>query len=120
MSEETKTEEKKEETRRGDRGEVGTATAGLTIRQKWHAAAFRRESANDKHNPNRTIYVRLEGTPSLKQFARQLVKEGDSTAKEWFANKLGAKNQKRTDANIKAAKDAAQATKAAKKSKGKK
>lgn len=81
---------------RGDRGEVGTPTAGLTIRQRWHAEAH---------------------GGSLKQFARKLLKEGDSVAKEWFANKRGAKNQKRTDANIKASMEARQATRAAKQKK---
>lgn len=117
MSEENKVEEtkenKKEETR-GYRGEVGKATAGLTIHQKWHEAHFQRVNAGLKSNPNKRVYVRLEGAPSLKQFARQLLKDGDPVAKEWFANKLGAKNQKRSDANIKAARETGQATKAAK------
>lgn len=101
MSDENKTAEKATTEKvttdsRGDRGEVGTPTAGLTIRQRWHAEAH---------------------GGSLKQFARKLLKEGDATAKEWFANKRGAKNQKRTDANIKAATEARQATRAAKQKK---
>lgn len=118
MSEENKVEEtkenKKEEVARGSRGEIGTATAGLTIRQKWHEAHFQRVNAGLKSNPNKRVFVRVEGTPSLKQFARQLLKDGDPVAKQWFANKLGAKNQKRSDANIKAARETGQATKAAK------
>ncbi len=96
MSEETKVEEKKKEESRGDRGEVGVATAGLTMRQRWAQSGK---------------------SVSLKQFARAQAKAGDAVAKEWFANKLGAKNQKRSDANIKAKTEAAQATKAAKRKK---
>lgn len=64
---------------RGSRGELGVASAGLTMRQLWHAA---------------------NSGLSLKKFARQLVKEGNQTAKEWFANKRGAKNAKRSDKAI--------------------
>jgi hypothetical protein len=74
---------------RGERGEVGTATAGLTIKQKWKAS---------------TSHV------SLKVFARTLAKSGDQAAKDWFAHKKGSLNQARTDANIKAAREAAVAT----------
>lgn len=63
---------------RGSRGELGVPSAGLTIRQLWHAA---------------------NSGLSLKRFARQLVKEGNQTAKEWFANKKGAKNEKRSEKN---------------------
>jgi hypothetical protein len=38
---------------------------------------------------------------SLKQFARELLKKGDELAKRWFANKKGACNQKRSEANVK-------------------
>jgi hypothetical protein len=79
-----------------DRGVVGTASAGLTIRQLWHAS-------------NTGL--------SLKQFARQLLKGKDEakalTAREWFANKRGSKNAKRSDANIKAAFEAAAKSKIA-------
>jgi len=99
MSDENKTAETVEKVTtdsRGDRGVVGTATAGLTIRQRWHAEAH---------------------GGSLKQFARKLLKEGDPVAKEWFSNKLGGKNQKRSDGNIKAASEARMATRAAKQKK---
>lgn len=92
MINENTSEEKVSSVSRGDRGELGTATAGLTIRQRWHAEA---------------------GGGSLKQFARKLLKEGDAVAQEWFANKRGAKNQKRSDTNIKAAKETSMASKAA-------
>lgn len=108
---------KKEEKTRGDRGELGTATAGLTIHQRWHEAHFTRENAGVKWNPNKRIWVRNPGAPSLKAFAKSLAKEGDPIAKEWFANKRGAKNQKRSDANVKAAKEASFATHAAKRKK---
>lgn len=117
MSEENKTEkaeEKKDEPVRGDRGELGTATPRLTMLQKWREATHRRENPHDKNNENKRIYVRIEGTPSLKQFARALLKEGDPVAKRWFANKWGAANQKRSEANAKAAREAGAATKAKK------
>lgn len=89
-----------EESARGDRGEVGVATAGLKIRQLWHDAHFTRKDIGDKHNPRKRIYVpNPGGAPSLKKFARELLKAGDAIAKEWFANKRGAKNQKRTEKN---------------------
>jgi len=107
--------EKKEERTPGARGEVGTATPALTIRQKWHEAHFKRVSADDKHNPTKRLWVPNGGAPSLKKFARELLKTGDPVAKEWFANKKGDKNLKRSDANIKAQREAAMASKAARK-----
>jgi hypothetical protein len=101
-----------EEVPRGDRGEVGQATASLTIKQRYYEAFYKRVNAEDKNNPGRMIWVKLEGAPSLKQFARKLLASGDPNAKEWFANKRGAKNEKRSDANIAAARAAAAATKA--------
>lgn len=92
MSNDNMTEEKVSTVSRGDRGELGTATAGLKMRQRWRDEA---------------------GGGSLKQFARRLLKEGDSIAKEWFANKGCALNQKRSDTNIKAAKETSMANKAA-------
>lgn len=108
---------KKEEKVRGDRGDIGQPTAGLTIRQKWHEAHFSRVSAEDKRAPNKRIFVRNPGAPSLKAFARALAKDGDQVAKDWLAHKRGSLNQKRSDANVKAAKEAAFATHAAKRKK---
>lgn len=78
------------QTNRGERGELGVATASLTIKQRWLASKT--------------------GT-SLKAYARNLAKSGDANAKEWLGNKAGAKNQKRSSANATAAKAAAAATK---------
>lgn len=120
-----KTENKQEETKEvpaGDRGEVGQATAGLAIRQKWHEAHFSRKDVGDKHNPRKRIWVPNPGPKvSLKRFARELLKAGDPVAKEWFANKTGAKNQKRTEKNVSRISLEKQASKAArrKKSQGK-
>jgi hypothetical protein len=74
--------------RRGDSGVLGTATAGLTIRQLWHTA---------------------NSGLSFKDETKALV------AREWFANKLGSKNAKRSDANQKAAIEASAASKGKKK-----
>lgn len=92
-------EQKKEEKTSGSRGEVGQASAGLTIKQRWHEA--------------KSQLGALSLGNSLKTFARRLAKEGDPVAKEWLANKRGARNEKRTDANIKAALEARQSSKAA-------
>lgn len=103
--------EKVEERPRGDRGVVGEATAGLTIKQMYHEAHFKRVDAEDKNNPSRRVWVKNEGAPSLKQFSRKLLVSGDPVAKDWFAHKRGSMNAKRSDANIKAAHEAAFATK---------
>jgi hypothetical protein len=79
---------------RGERGEVGVATAACTIK--------------------RLHFVEQGGKGSLKQFARKLSRDKENpnsaVAKEWLANKKGAKNQKRTDANIALARTCANAT----------
>lgn len=81
---------------RGSRGELGVASAGLTIRQLWWAA---------------------ESGLSLKRFAKQLAKEGNQVAKDWFANKRGAKNAQRTDKSVQRISAERTATKAAKRKK---
>jgi len=110
-----------EQSARGDRGELGTATAKLTITQLWHAAHFSRKDANDKGNFRKRIWVANHGAPSLKKFARELLKAGDPVAKAWFANKRGAANAKRLEKNASRITLEKQASKAArrKKSQGK-
>lgn len=113
----SKKEEPKEASR-GDRGEVGEATAGLKIRQMWHEAHFSRKDVGDKHNPRKRVWVHNPGPRvSLKRFARELLKAGDPVAKAWFANKLGAKNEKRSEKNQARVNLEKQATKAAKRKK---
>jgi hypothetical protein len=110
-----------EQSARGDRGELGVATAKLTITQLWHAAHFTRKDANDKGNFRKRIWVANHGAPSLKKFARELLKAGDAVAKAWFANKRGASNAKRLEKNASRITLEKQASKAArrKKSQGK-
>lgn len=84
-----------------DRGEIGTGTPGRTMKRRHYAE------------------TKGKGI-SLKAFAKKLAKDGDETAKQWFLNKKGAANMKRSDANIKAAFEAAAATKLAKKPKANK
>jgi hypothetical protein len=120
----TKTEKaaEAEQAARGERGELGTATDKLTITQLWHAAHFTRKDANDKGNFRKRIWVANPGPKvSLKRFARELAKSGNAVAKEWFANKAGAKNAKRLDKNATRISLEKQASKAArrKKSQGK-
>lgn len=90
---------KESEVTRGARGELGVASAGLTMRQRWHSA---------------------KPGISLKRFARQLLKDGDAVAKEWFANKRGAKNAKRDDKSLQRIMSERTATKASKRKTGKK
>lgn len=112
---EKKVEEKKEERVPGPRGEVGEASASTKVHQMWREKHFDRVPAPTKWNPGRRVWVEKGGAPSLKQFARELAREGNQDAKEWFANKRGAKNEKRSDANVKAASEARMASKAARK-----
>ena len=62
MSEE-ELKEKTEDRPRGDRGELGQATAALTIKQLYHQAWFKRVNAEDKHNPTRMVWVRTPMRP---------------------------------------------------------
>jgi hypothetical protein len=83
---------KKLEKVKGERGEIGEATASLSIKKMWRA--------------------NLVGHPSLKRYARQLMAKGDALAKDWFAHKRGSMNAQRTDANKSRASLERQATKA--------
>jgi hypothetical protein len=126
MTEETKTEKKTktektaeaEQSARGDRGELGQATAKLTIVQMWHAAHFTRKDANDKGNFRKRGWAHNPGNKvSLKKFARELAKSGNAVAKEWFANKSGAKNAQRSEKNRGRISLESQASKAARRKK---
>lgn len=104
-------EKKEPEYMPGNRGELGVATAALTLKQMYHAAHAQREEAGDKKNPHKKIWVINSHAPSLKQFARKLAAGGDATAKDWFAHKKGFLNAKRSDANEKKTRESASATK---------
>lgn len=117
---ETVVEKKEPEYQRGVRGNIGTTTAALTIKQMYHAAHFKRVDAEDKRNPNKKVWVKNTGAPSLKMFARKLVAAGDLNAKDFFSHKSGSLNAKRSDVNAKAAAEARLATKSAKHKTGKK
>ena len=115
MTDEVHTDKKTEDKPRGERGFVGEATAALTLKQMYHQAHFQRVDAEDKRNPNKKVWVQNPGAPSLKRFARKLVASGDTVAKDFFANKKGAKNAQRSEANIKKAMESGSATKLKKK-----
>ncbi len=66
---------------KGPRGELGTATPSLTIKQLWYAS-------------------KSKGHVSLKEFARAQAKDGNQTATDWLGNKAGRLNQKRSDKNL--------------------
>lgn len=121
MTEENKTETKApepEEPQRGARGEVGEPTASLTIKQRWHDRHFHKVALKNKEGEvTGFLLERNPGALSLKQFARTLVQDGDQIAKDWLSHKAGSLNKPRTEANLKAAREAAAATKAAKRKK---
>lgn len=119
VDEKKKTEETAvQEVARGDRGVVGEASAAMTLKQMWHEANHRLVEAGDKTNPHRQAWVLNRGAPSLKQFAKAQAKAGDKVAKEWLANKAGAKNEERSDKNKKRIYEEKVASKAARRKMG--
>lgn len=102
MSNEVKTEaeviEKAATTERGERGEVGTGSPGSRLKN-LHAASGR--------------------GLSLKTFVRDQAKAGNADAKAWLDNKLGLNEMKRTKESEARILLQRNATKMAKKSKGK-
>jgi hypothetical protein len=125
MTDENKTEktDKKEEASKnyepGPRGELGVATAAKKIKQLWHERHFRLVDANDRHNPRKKLWVAGRDTPSLKAFARLLLKDEThgQVAKDWFDHKAGSLNEKRSEKNVARIALEKQATKAAKRKK---
>ncbi len=97
----------------GPRGELGVATAALTLKQQWHEANHVLMDVGDHANPRKQEWVRKAGSPSLKMFARQLLASGNQLAKDWFAHKAGSMNAKRSDVNLASASAAATASRAA-------
>jgi hypothetical protein len=83
---------------RGSRGEIGTASAGQTVKQLWTAS---------------------KSGISLKTFARQLLKSGSpeqvQLVKDWRAHKKGSLNEKRSEKNAQRVAAERLATKSAKK-----
>lgn len=92
MSEENKTEEKK----RGDRGELGLGSAGTRLKN---------------------LHASMGRGLTLKQFVRDQLKAGNPDAKEWYANKTGKNRSKRTEKSIARISLEKNATKLAKKAK---
>jgi hypothetical protein len=114
---EVESETKDQEVPPGPRGELGVATTSLTIKQQWHEATHVLEDVGDRHNPRKQEWVRKAGTPSLKQYARQLLASGNELAKDWFARKGGSMNAKRSDSNLSRASAEATASRAARRKK---
>ena len=88
---------------KGERGEVGTASAAQTLKKLWHFEG---------------------GNLSLKQFARGLSStkndnraEHKQVAQEWLKNKAGGKDAKRSEANQIRTRAEASATKLSRKGK---
>lgn len=76
---EDKVEVKSEDQKRGFRGEVGNGSAGSRLKG---------------------LYNKTAKAIEFKRFVRDLAKAGDADAKQWFANKKGAMNQKRSELNV--------------------
>lgn len=76
---EDKVEVKSEDQKRGFRGEVGNGSAGSRLKG---------------------LYNKTAKAIEFKRFVRDLAKAGNVDAKQWFANKKGALDKKRSDANI--------------------
>ena len=110
--------ETQKEIQRGDRGQVGTPTNSLTIKQRWHEATHILKEVGHTNNPHKQAWVRKAGTPSLKKFARQLLASGDQLAKDWFACKNGALNESRSEKNRARVAVEATASKQARRKKG--
>ena len=83
------------------------------IKLRWHQACFKLVSAPTDKNSKHRAWVPTESFVSLKEFARKLAKDGDGLAKEWLNHKSGSLNQPRSDANVKAAREACAASKLA-------
>jgi hypothetical protein len=103
----------KQEYTRGVRGELGTASAGQTLKLRYHTTHFDREDAQDRRNPNKKRWVKHHGAPSLKVFARKLASQGDVGAKDWMECKKQALNLSRSEGNTKKAIESRMATRAA-------
>jgi hypothetical protein len=92
-----------ENQKRGDRGELGTATAGSTVKHLWKAACFKRVDAKSEENPNKRKFVPNDAWIPLKEFARRLSvipAPGYQEAKDWWAHKHGSLNLKRSEKNV--------------------
>jgi hypothetical protein len=100
-TEERTLEEPKEEVLAspGMRGEVGEASSSKALKRLWHETHFIRRNIGDKYNPRKTEWVRQAGAPSLRQFARSQDKADNQVAKDWFKQKDGLLNEKRSDKN---------------------
>lgn len=83
------------------------------IKDRWHEACFKVVDAPSATNAKRRAWEPTSGWTALKSFVRKLASEGDGMAKEWLSHKKGSLNQPRSDANIKAAREACAATKLA-------
>lgn len=83
---------------RGERGELGTGSAGIRLKN---------------------LHAKQGRGLSLKTFVRDQAKAGNPDAQAWIANKRGANDMKRSENSIKRIAIEKNATKIAKKSKGK-
>lgn len=85
---------------RGERGNVGEASAGDLIKRLWHETHFRKVEPTHGKQVRRRVWARNKGCPSLKQFARTQASAGNKTAIDWVAQKNGALEIGRSDKNI--------------------
>jgi hypothetical protein len=98
---------------------VGTPSTAQQIKLKWHQAHFDNSGFIILSDGRHRHYWKPKNSnhPSLKQFARELVSQGDSLAKDWMDHKAGSLNETRSDKNIKRVSEERIATKNAKRKK---
>lgn len=76
-----------------ERGHIGQPTPSLTMKQLWR-------KANCMPKKKGVHKMRRLDSVSLKQFARVMVKEGNTLASTWFANKDGATEKGKSDRTL--------------------
>jgi hypothetical protein len=96
---------------------MGDHRLGEQIKDRWHEACFKKVDAPSPTNLKKRRWEPTASFVSLKTFVRKLLKEGDQQAQDWLAHKDGSLNQPRSEANVKAAREAKAASKLARKSK---
>ena len=83
----------------GQRGEVGVSTPSSQIKLLWHQEHFVLQDVGNSKNPRKQAYIKHKAAPSLKKYARTLLAQGNEVAVNWYANKAGKLNEKRSDKN---------------------
>lgn len=94
---------------------IGQPSVSDQMKLKWHLEYFDNSEFQILADGRHRHYWKPKkaGYPSLKQFAKDLVSQGDQLARDWMDHKAGSLNQKRTDAKKKRVLEEKMASKAA-------